>query len=251
MTDYSVYLVADTAVVRRAADQGIHALTLPQIAALAVENGVHTVQLRAKDCTAEQAEETLRQVAVVTEGRATLLLNDFVGSAARLMRAGVPLDGVHMGQSDGSPAQARELLGPDAIIGLTANQPEHLEALARLPRGTVDAIGIGTVRRTTTKDNPPAPKGFDGLADFLRLAEPLRRPGQEGGAGLQTVAIGGLGPGDAAAVQKAGADGMAVVSAICAAPDPGEVCRRLRAEWDTAWGRTPGETEPTGGLTLS
>lgn len=232
MTDYSVYLVADTAVVRRAAEQGIHSLTLPQVVAQAVENGVRTVQLRAKDCTAEQAEETLRQVAVVTEGRAVLLLNDFVDSAARLIRAGVPLDGVHMGQSDGSPADARELLGPEAIIGLTANQPEHLEALERMPRGTVDAIGIGTVRHTTTKDNPPAPKGFDGLADFLRLAAPLRRRLGDGGAGLQTVAIGGLGPGDAPLVRQAGADGMAVVSAICAAPDPGAVCRRLRTEWD-------------------
>ncbi len=225
MTDYSVYLVADTGVTRSAAERGVHSLTLPQVVDQAVAAGVRAVQIRAKDLTPAEAEELVRSVAPFTEGRACLLLNDFVETAVRLRREGVPLDGVHMGQSDGSPRDAREALGPDALIGLTCDAPSHLEALRALPRGTVSAIGVGTVRSTTSKANAPSPKGFDGLARFLSLAADLP---------VDTVAIGGLGLGDAARVRAAGAGGMAVVSAICAAPSPAEAAAALRADWDAS-----------------
>ncbi|MDR6892005.1 thiamine phosphate synthase [Falsarthrobacter nasiphocae] len=225
MNDPSVYLVADTRITAQARERGVHALTLPEVVAEAVEAGVRMVQIRAKDATAEEMEALAREVAAVTDGRAALVLNDAVDVAVRLRAAGVPVDGVHVGQSDRSPAEARALLGPAAHLGLSANQPEHLEALRRLPRGTVSAIGVGTVRATQTKADAPAPKGFDGLRDFLAAAE---------GLGVQRIAIGGLGPGDPSRVREAGADGMAVVSAICAAPSPREAAALLRAEWDAS-----------------
>ncbi|MCB4208928.1 thiamine phosphate synthase [Arthrobacter sp. UM1] len=223
--DPSVYLVADVAVARSARERGVHRLSLPEIADAAVSHGVRTVQLRAKGLPEDEAEELVRALAPATEGRALLLLNDFTAAARRLRRAGVPLDGVHIGQTDGSPLEVRELLGPDAVIGLSAEAPEHFEAIARLPKGTVDAVGIGAVRATTSKADAPAPIGFEGLA---------RAAARAAGLGLDAVAIGGLAAGDAAAVLEAGAQGMAVVSAICAAEDPGAASAALRRDWDAA-----------------
>jgi thiamine-phosphate pyrophosphorylase len=138
-----------------------------------------------------------------------LIVNDRADIAAA---AGA--HGVHLGQEDGDPSRARALLGPGAIIGQSAGD---LAELARVDPGLVDYVGIGPFASTATKGDAGAPLGAAGFAR-LRAATPL-----------PAVAIGGMGPANAAQAIAAGADGVAVVSAICAAEDPEAAARALRA----------------------
>lgn len=89
-----------------------------------------------------------------------------------------------------------------------------------LPSGTVDYLGVGVIRPTATKPDHPAPLGLDGFA-ALAAATPL-----------PCVAIGGITVADAAPLRRAGAAGLAVVSALCTAEDPAAAARRFRTEWD-------------------
>jgi thiamine-phosphate pyrophosphorylase len=114
-------------------------------------------------------------------------------------------DGVHLGQSDLPPEVARGLLPPHVFIGWSVETPEHVRRAATLP---VDYLGVSPIFRTPTKTDTKAPWGLDGLRQ-VRAATTL-----------PLVAIGGIHPGNAADVLAAGADGLAVVSALCAAEDP-------------------------------
>ena len=134
---------------------------------------------------------------------------------------GLPIAGVHLGQADTSVVAAREELGPDALIGLSANTADQLRVIEALPDGTLNYLGVGVIRETNTKlDHPPA-LGFDGFASFAR-----RTP-------LPCVAIGGIGIRDIARIREAGGAGAAVVSAVCTAPDPEAMTRAMRREWDS------------------
>src|SRR5699024_5359226 len=115
---------------------------------LAVDGGVHTVQLRDKHASFDQQLSQLEQLAVVIDGRAKLVINDRLDVAVEAQRRGIAIDGVHLGQGDEAAFTAREELGTDAIIGLTANTEEHLAAVAALPAGTVDSVDVG-YRQTT------------------------------------------------------------------------------------------------------
>lgn len=209
-----IYLVADAA--------STAGRPLADIVAAAVSAGITTIQLRCKDVPARDFLAEVAACAAHTAGRALLLVNDRVDVHLAARAAGIAVDGVHIGQKD-LPAEAvRGLIGPDAVLGLSASTPEHFAAVAALPAGTVDYLGTGAVRPTPTKKDHPTPLGFDGLARLVAQAP------------LPCVAIGGLGHGDAAAVHAAGASGMAVVRAICAAGDPAAAATALRMEWDAA-----------------
>ncbi|WP_258546475.1 bifunctional hydroxymethylpyrimidine kinase/phosphomethylpyrimidine kinase, partial [Microbacterium sp. H6] len=123
------------------------------------------------------------------------------------------------GQGDASVLRAREALGPDALIGLTANTAAHLDALRALPAGTVDYLGVGVIRPTFTKPDHPVPLGVEGFRDFARRSA------------LPCVAIGGVHIDDTEALRDAGAAGVAVVSALCAADDPAAVATRFLRRW--------------------
>ncbi|TCP40409.1 thiamine phosphate synthase [Rhodovulum marinum] len=152
---------------------------------------------------------------------------------ARLAPLGVPLivndrlrvalaaaaDGLHIGQSDGDPARIRAALGPRAILGLSIETGAQLAALSP---GVVDYIGVGPVRATATKPDHAAPLGLDGLARIVRAAP------------VPAVAIGGVGAADIPDLKSAGCAGLAVVSAISAAPDPEQAARTLARTWSTA-----------------
>lgn len=142
-----------------------------------------------------------------------LIVNDRVEVA---LRSGA--HGLHIGQGDGDPAQIRARLPEGMILGLSI---ETLAQARRVPSG-VDYIGAGPVRATTTKPDHAAPIGFDGLA---RIAAETRLP---------CYAIGGIKPGDAAAVKAAGCMGMAVVSAVTRAQDPVLATRTLLTDWSAA-----------------
>lgn len=209
--DLSVYLVTDTAL---CGERGVAATV-----AAAVDGGVRTVQLRDKHADAAGLLRQLEQVAEAIDGRAALLLNDRLDVVLAARQRGIPVDGVHLGQGDGSPTDARLLLGDDAIIGLSANTPAHISELRRMPRRDVDYLGVGVIRPTTTKPDHPSPLGVAGFARFAAEAE------------LPCVAIGGIELADTGPLHAAGAAGVAVVSAICAAPDP----RAAAADFAAAW----------------
>jgi thiamine-phosphate pyrophosphorylase len=173
-----------------------------------VQGGVCIVQLRDKAASDE---------ALLCQGR--LLKRALAGTGARLIvndrvevAAAIGADGVHVGQSDAAAAEARRLLGADAIVGLSIQSVEQARVL---DPEVVDYVGIGPVFATSTKPDHATPLGFDGLARVCAASA------------LPAVAIGGLSVEHVEAVFAAGARGLAVVSAICAAPDPESAARAI------------------------
>ena len=211
MIDLSLQLVTDT---RLCGPRGV-----PAVVAAAVAGGVRTVQVRDHDATAAELVALTCAVAAVLDERTTLLVDDRVDVVLAARPAGARVDGVHVGQSDLPVLAARRILGADAVVGLTANTPAHLEAAHALPAGTVDYLGVGVIRATSTKPDHPRPLGIDGFGE-LAASTPL-----------PCVAIGGIGLDDVTALRRAGAAGVAVVSLVSGADDPGEVIRHLRAAW--------------------
>lgn len=208
--DLSVYLVTDAEL---CGERGVVATV-----AAAVDGGVSTVQLRDKSADAASLLRQLEELASAIDGRAALLVNDRVDVALAARQRGIAVDGVHLGQRDGA-FDARALLGDDAIIGLTANTPAHIAELRRMPRRAIDYLGVGVIRPTTTKPDHPPALGIEGFASFAAEAE------------LPCVAIGGVALRDVTALHDAGAAGVAVVSALCAASDP----RAAAAEFVSIW----------------
>ncbi|MER7796646.1 thiamine phosphate synthase [Microbacterium sp. NPDC096154] len=213
--DLSTYLVADVA--------SVPAGAVADIVDAAVTGGAGVVQVRGKELSAAELLRLVEACAARIDGRAALLVNDRVDVALAARIAGTPVDGVHIGQSDLPADRTRALLGPDAIIGLSASRPEELEPLRRMPPGTVDYLGVGAIRATPTKKDHPTPLGWEGFRGFAALA-----------ADLPCVAIGGVGSGDAPDARRAGAAGLAVVRAICAADAPAHAAAQLRREWAQA-----------------
>lgn len=188
-----LYLVADTALC------GVDGLldTVTQ----AVAGGVSFVQLRAKDATTPERIEMARALKAALAGTGVpLLINDDVSAAIA-----ADVDGAHIGQGDGAPAKARALLGPERILGLSCETPQTVQAA---DPDIIDYLGLGPVFSTPTKADHKAPIGFDGLARMVSLTD------------LPCVAIGGVKAAHQHRVFAAGADGQAVVSAICGQDDP-------------------------------
>ena len=206
---------------------GSDGAVLGRLGAEAVAGGCTLLQYREKtidDCRAALAR--LRAIQEAVGGRAPLLVNDRVDLA---LAAGA--DGVHLGQSDMHPAEARRLLGPQAIIGLTVKTAAQADELYRLP---IDYACIGGVFATSSKDNPDPPVGLDGLTRILFRARLAR------GQSLPVGAIAGIGLDNVADVIAAGADGVAVISSLFKAPAVTERARALRQRIDAALAaRTP------------
>jgi thiamine-phosphate pyrophosphorylase len=174
-----------------------------------VAGGVTIVQLRDKDAPDERLVELGRALRAALAGSGVpLVVNDRIRVAAA-----IGAEGVHLGQADDGIDTARGLLGADAIVGLSIQSVEHARAADGLP---IDYVGIGPVRATATKPDHAAPLGFEGLAQ-VRAA--TRWP---------AVAIGGLEAAHVPGVLDTGCDGLAIVSAICAAADPEAAAGRFR-----------------------
>ena len=181
---------------------------LEEVVAQAVQGGAACVQLREKTLATRPFLDLARALkALLTPARVPLLINDRVDIA---LAAGA--DGVHVGQEDMPCAELRRLLGPGAVIGLSVESWEDVERAQELD---VDYLGISPVFATPTKTDTKVPWGMAGIR---RIRAFSRHP---------LVAIGGLHAGNAAEAVRAGADGIAVVSAICASPDPLEAAREL------------------------
>jgi thiamine-phosphate pyrophosphorylase len=173
-------------------DTQISGLSHANQVALLAEGGATLVQLREKKLPAldfyNQAKAAARQ-------GLTLIINDRVDVALAVNAAGV-----HLGQDDLPPETARKLLGDEAIIGYSTHNIAQAQAAATLP---VDYVAIGPIFQTSTKANPDAEVGLDGLKAV-----------REAVSNLPLVAIGGLTPANAAAVIEAGADSVALISAL-------------------------------------
>lgn len=204
--DLSVYLVTDAALCRS------HGLE--RTVEEAVAGGVTMVQLRDKHADDQtliaQAKALL---SVLKPHGIPLLVNDRLDVA---MASGA--DGLHVGQGDIRVAQARKALGPDAIIGLSINTLEQLDALSGSAYA-VDYVGLGPVFATASKEDHASPLGFDGLQALVEASP------------VPCVAIGGLKARHVNAVKRSGADGMAIISAICGQPSPQAAARDIVARW--------------------
>lgn len=186
----------------------------------AVAGGVTTVQIRDKTAGGRELFELVCKAAELTGGEAKLLVNDRVDVYSAAKAAGAAVDGVHLGQEDLPVAAVRQAIGPDAVIGLSADKQAHLDEVHELPPGTVDYLGVGAIRDTSTKADHPAPLGYSGFAQVVAATT------------FPCVAIGGVQARDTLALREAGAAGLASVSAICAADDPRRAARDFAQAWD-------------------
>jgi thiamine-phosphate pyrophosphorylase len=189
--------------------------TLPDLARAVVAGGATLLQLRDKLGATRAMIESARAIKAATAGTGVpLLINDRVDVA---LAAGA--DGVHVGWDDMAVPDARRLLGPDAIIGLSM---KTLEQARSAPLDLLDYVCIGGVFATMSKDNPQPPIGVEGLR---RIAAEVRKRAP----GFPVGAIAGIDASNAGEVMAAGVDGVAVISALSMVPDPTAAARALRA----------------------
>ena len=177
---------------------------LADLCRMLAAGGVTLVQLRDKLSDTRVMIERARAIKTAL-GRVPLLINDRVDVALAIACAGV-----HIGWDDMAPEDARRLLGPDAIIGLTINSPFRANA-TRLD--LIDYAGIGGVYGTTSKVTKNSPIGIAGMA---KVIEVLHRRQPE----FLSCGIAGINADNAGGVIEAGADGVSVISALSLAKDP-------------------------------
>jgi thiamine-phosphate pyrophosphorylase len=188
---------------------------LIEVVRAAVAGGVSIVQLREKDCTTREFLELGRTLLAELKPRTIpLLINDRVDIALA-----IGADGVHIGQSDMPYAMARELLGPNAIIGLSVESVA--DALTAEPLD-VTYLGLSPVFSTATKTDLQPALELEGVRAIRAISR------------HKLVAIGGIHAGNLQSIIAAGAHGVAVVSAICAADDPTRATRELCQQIRTA-----------------
>ena len=182
--------------------------TIEGLAAAALAGGADAIQLRAKQLPDSEVVAVGRRLAAACRERGALFfVND---DAAAALACGA--HGVNVGPGDSAPEEARRLLGPDGLIGVSVYAAADLDAA-----GAAGAayVAVGAVFPTATKKIAPV-----GLAGVRRLRAMTRLP---------VVAIGGITAANAADAVAAGADGVAVISAVSAAADPAAATRELRA----------------------
>ncbi|MBI4492138.1 MAG: thiamine phosphate synthase, partial [Chloroflexi bacterium] len=216
-----LYLVTD----RRAAREPLAAAV-----ARAVEGGVHLVQVREKDLSAQELLRLVEEVRLAVAGRALVLVNDRLDVALA-----ADADGVHLPGNSLPPPAARRLLGP-RLLGRSVHSAEEA---AEVEHQGVDYLLLGTIFPTNSKPGHPGAG--------LELVRQTRAR-----CSLPLIAIGGLNADNAASAIEAGADGVATISAILGAADPAAAAARLREAVETAWARrealtpalSPWEREP-------
>ncbi len=205
--DLSVYVVTDQ---RLACGRD-----LLDVVASAIRGGATAVQLRDKEMPArDQYSLGLRLRALTRRFGVALICNDRVDLAIA-----IDADGVHLGQDDLPPRVARDLLGPERIIGVSTGNPTEFELFRR---SGADYIGVGPFAPTGSKSDAGSAIGENGIAVIRALTA------------LPIVAIGGIGLSNAASAISAGATGVAVISAIIGADDPEAAARALRRAVDSA-----------------
>lgn len=173
---------------------------------MALEGGCRWIQLRMKDATEEEVIRCAEEVQpLCRKYDAKFILDDHVELVDK-----TGADGVHLGKNDMPVDEARKALGPDKVIGGTANTFEDVQ---RLYRQGADYIGCGPFRFTTTKKKLSPVLGLEGYKSIVLKMK-------ENGIDLPIVAIGGIIVGDIPAIMETGVSGIALSGAILKAPDP-------------------------------
>lgn len=204
------------------------------VVAQAIAAGFTCVQIRSKECSARelisctaQASEVIRQAGA--QDRVALLIDDRLDAVYAAHQQGIKVDGVHVGQTDIPVEACRALLGPYAVVGLSARADEMLEYVKTADMSLVDYLGVGPLHETPTKtdcglaaDGTIITKSLEDLA-ALHQASPV-----------PIVVGGGVKVADIPAVAQTGVDGFFVVSAVCAVPDPHAAAQELVQAWNAA-----------------
>jgi thiamine-phosphate pyrophosphorylase len=198
--DLSVYLITDPVLT------GARSVT--EVVEMAIAGGATMVQYRNPDDKTRILVDEARAILALTKpAKVPFIVNDRIDVALA-----IGADGVHVGQADMRVADVRRLIGPAPIVGLSITSEADLDVS---DFSGVDYLGVGPVFATSTKPDAAPPINVGGLdAIVVRTKIPI-------------VAIGGLHAGNAADAITVGAAGVAVVSAICAAPDPTAATKEL------------------------
>jgi len=205
--DLSLYLVLDPDLCRS------HSMVETTMAAIA--GGATLIQLRDKKADTDELIRIGRELMHAMEGtNVPLIVNDDIDAAIA-----IGAHGLHVGQDDLPSQIARDRIGPDKIIGLSI---ESEEVAQKVDHSIVDYVGIGPIFATPTKPDHKPAIGFDGLEKLVRMV------------GLPSVAIGGLKSEHILPVLESGADGLAVVSAICGQPDPEQATAQIAEKLKSA-----------------
>lgn len=176
------------------------------VAAMA-QAGVRWIQLRAKQWPDDQLFRAAELCARALEGTESLLWINDRADLATLLGAG----GLHLGQHDLPPTAARKVVGDDVLIGRSTHDAVQMREAAVAP--AVDIVAVGPVFPTSSKENPDPTVGLELVREARDTTE---KP---------IVAIGGIDAERAPSVLEAGADAVAVISAICAARDLEKACQ--------------------------
>jgi thiamine-phosphate pyrophosphorylase len=193
---------------------------LAELARLCAEGGATLIQLRDKVSETRDMVEAARTIKrALAPFAVPFVVNDRIDVALA-----AKADGVHIGPDDMAVEDARALLGRGAIIGLSIKSVKEAETA---PLDLIDYVGSGGVYVTLSKEQKNTPIGPEGLAKIITA---LRQRTPK----LPVAGIAGIDAGNAAAVIGAGADGIAVISAVSLAPDPAAAARALRVIVDTA-----------------
>jgi len=178
-----------------------------QLAEVMVSRRIPFVQLRIKGVSRDEVLAVARRLRSIVIAPSRLIINDDPGVAAE-----VGADGVHLGQDDMPFAEARAIVGPDAIIGLSTHDPGQTRAACALEP---DYIGVGPVFPTPTKATPDPALGLDGMAAMLALTT------------VPAVVLGSIDHDNAADVLSAGATNLCAVRAVNQAADPADALDRM------------------------
>ncbi len=173
---------------------------------MAIEGGCRWIQLRMKDASDEEVRNVALEIIPMCQETDTFLIIDDRVELVNELR----VSGVHLGKEDMDPMQAREILGPHAIIGVTANPAADI---IKFKGKDVDYVGLGPFRFTTTKKNLAPEIGLEG---YTEIVKDVRAAGVE----LPIVAIGGITEDDVKPLMATGVNGIAMSGAIIGADDP-------------------------------
>ena len=205
------------------------------VMAQALDAGFTCIQVRSKVASAREiialAGDAAQAIARAGKtGQVALLIDDRLDCVLAAREQGIAVDGVHVGQSDIPVEVCRKLLGPDAIVGLSARCEEMLEYVKTADMSLVDYLGIGPLHETETKrdcgraaDGSIITKSFEDLA-ALHAASPRAPSWWDGG--VKTA--------DLPQLKATGVDGFFRVSAVCSADDPHAAAKELVDTWQQA-----------------